>query len=288
MELGSGTYGSVIEVDSRGETLAGKKFKKISPTQMQTTIDRLCGEVILLMQIHHSNIVESKGVCFLVNHPLPVLLMERMMSSLHAYLLDPANIAMQLSCKCSILCDVACGLDYLHHHVPVIIHRDLTATNVLLDLKLNAKICDFGNSRLMDLDPEATPETFTSLPGTLVYMPPEAQGRHTKYDPSLDVFSFGHLALFTVIQSSITVLPSTYNDDTGLLARSELKRRSESISKTEQMLGAKHKLILVIKQCLHNVPAQRPRTKDLLEEFKSMLSSVVDTCKQLFMYIHVY
>ena len=273
--LGSGTYGSLIEVVSQRETLAGKKTIA-SPTQMQTTMDRLCGETILLMQIRHSNIVESKGVCLLMNHPLPVLLMERMMSNLHAYLLDPANIAMQLSCKLSILCDVASGLDYLHRHVPAIIHRDLTAKNVLLDLKLNAKIYNFGNSRLMEFDPEATPETFTSLPGTLEYMPPETQGKHSKYDPSLDVFSFGHLALFTVIQSRINLLAPTYTEtefgETILLARSEVRRRTDSIDKLKIVLVADHQLVALIKQCLHNNRALRPRTGELLKDLQSMSS----------------
>ena len=274
VELGSGTYGSVIEVESYGEMLAGKKFRTLSTVNMQAMMDKICGEMILMMQIRHANIVESKGVCFLVNHPLPVLLMERMMSSLHAYLLDPANIAMQLSCKLSILCDVARGLDYLHHQVPAIIHRDLTATNVLIDSKLNAKIGDFGNSRLLDLDPEATPETFTSLPGTPEYMPPETQGKHTKYESSLDVFSFGHLALFTVTQSRINLLPPSYTEtefgETKLHARSEVSRRTDSIDKLKRELGAENKLVALIKQCLHNIPAQRPRTGMLLKNLQSM------------------
>ena len=274
VELGSGTYGSVIEVESCGEILAGKKFRTLSTVHMQAMMDKICGEMILMMQIHHANVVASKGVCFLVNHPLPVLLMERLTSSLHAYLLDPANIAMQLSSKLSVLCDVASGLDYLHHHVPAIIHRDLTAKNVLVDLKLNAKIGDFGNSRLMDLAPEASPETFTSLPGTLEYMPPEAQGKHTKYESSLDVFSFGHLALFTVTQSRINLLTSTYTEtefgETKLHARSEVSRRTDSIDKLKIILGAEHKLVAMIKQCLHNSPALRPRTSTVLKNLQSM------------------
>ena len=149
-----------------------------------------------MMQIHHPNIVESKGVCFLADHPLPVLLMERLMCSLHAYILNSANINLKLTRKLSFLYDLANGLGYLHNHTSVMIHHDLTARNVLLDLKLSTRICDFEDSRVMDLDPDVSPETFTSVPGTLDYiMHLEAHGTHTEYDPSLDVFSFGHLAL---------------------------------------------------------------------------------------------
>ena len=165
----------------------------------------------------------------------------------------------------SILNDTASGLDYLHSQTPAIIHRDLTAKNVLLDSQLRAKIADFGNSRIMDLYPEATPETLTSLPGTLEYMPPEAQGGSVAYDSSLDVFSFGHLSLFTVTQTPVRpLLPPTYCDSSGkLCARSEVKRRERSMEAAEQLLSENHSLLTLIKLCLHNNPAQRPRTGEL-------------------------
>ena len=55
----------------------------------------------------------------------------------------------------------------------------------------------------MGLDPEATPGIYTALPGTPDYMPPEAQGDSAKCGPSLDVFSFEHLSLFTINQSLV-------------------------------------------------------------------------------------
>ena len=271
--LGSGTYGSVIELTSAGETVAGKVFRTSSTIRLQAVANRVCGELIMMTQLHHPNVVQCKGVSLLTDQTLPVLLMERLMSSLHAYLLDPHNSNLPLERRVSILHDVASGLACLHSHTPAIIHRDLTAKNVLLDSELTAKIADFGNSRIMDLDPEASPETFTSLPGTLEYMPPEAHGGSAKYDPSLDVFSFGHLALFTITQTPILpLLPSSYHDSTGeLRARSEVKRREEFVEKAEQLLSENHSLVAVIKQCLHNNPALRPRTGELLTRLKEML-----------------
>ena len=270
-ELGSGTYGSVIELESAGEVVAGKVFRNISRAHMQAVLDKLYGEMILMMTIHHHNIVESRGVCFL-QHPMPVLLMERLMSSLHDYLLDPSHQVMQLTAKVSILCGVASGLSYLHNHTPAIIHRDLTAKNVLLDSTLRAKIGDFGNARLMDLDPTTSPETFTCVPGTLEYMPPEAYGQHTHYDPSLDVFSFGHLALFTVVQSRILLLPHSYSDSEGDHLRSELMRRQDSVKKAEQVLGERHTLVMLIRGCLHNNAARRPRTEEIVAQLQQVTS----------------
>ena len=176
--------------------------------------------------------------------------------------------------KLSILRDTASGLDYLHSHTPAIIHRDLTAKNVLVDSELRAKIADFGNSRIMDLDPDSSPETLTSLPGTLEYMPPEAQGGRVTYDPSLDVFSFGHLSLFTITQTPVRpLLPHTYPDSSGkLLGRSEVKRRVQFMEAAEQLLSENQSLVALIKLCLHNNPAQRPRTGELLTKLQEMMT----------------
>ena len=96
--------------------------------------------------------------------------------------------------------DVARGLLYLHTHDRQIIHRDLTAKNVLLTSSLVAKITDLGNSRIVNLQPGQLARTLSRLPGTQDYMPPEAFTAASRYGPSLDVFSFGHLALFTLTQ----------------------------------------------------------------------------------------
>ena len=207
-ELGSGTYGSVIELRSAGETLAGKIFRTtLSKTKLQVNANKVCGEVIMMLQLHHENIVQCKGVCLLADQPLPVLLMERLMTSLHDYLINPQHSNLPVERKVSILLDTARGLDYLHNHTPAIIHRDLTAKNVLLDSELRAKISDFGNSRIMDLDPESTPQSLTGLPGTLEYMPPEAQGGRVTYDPSLDVI-WTFITLHCHPDTSTTTSPS--------------------------------------------------------------------------------
>ena len=271
--LGNGTYGSVIELTSARETMAGKVFRMSSTAQMLPVAFRVCGELNTMMQLHHPNIVQCKGVSLLTDQPLPVLLMERLMSCLHDYLLHPDNSNLPVKRKVAILRDTASGLDYLHSQTPAIVHRDLTARNVLLDSQLRAKIADFGNTRIMDLDPEATPETLTSLPGTLEYMPPEAQGGSVAYDPSLDVFSFGHLSLFTVTQTPVRpLLPPNYCDSSDkLCARSEVKRREKFVEAAEQLLSENHPLLTVIKQCLHNNPARRPRTGELLTTLQRLI-----------------
>ena len=74
--LGSGTYGSVIELISARETVAGKVFRMSSSVNLRTIANRVCGELITMVRLHHSNIVQCKGMSLLTDQPLPVLLME--------------------------------------------------------------------------------------------------------------------------------------------------------------------------------------------------------------------
>ena len=181
---------------------AGKKIHEIlldpGNEGMRDIAGRYVQECQLMSDLRHPNITQFMGVCFLPNCQLPVLLMERLDGSLNDLLETTPNIPLVL--KCSMLDDVSRGLLYLHQHTPQIIHRDLTAKNVLLTSSLVAKITDFGNARIVNLQPGQLARTLSRLPGTLAYMPPEALSANARYGPSLDVFSFGHLALFTLNQ----------------------------------------------------------------------------------------
>lgn len=156
-------------------------------------------ECRLMSSLHHPNITQFLGVCFFPGVHLPVLVMERLESSLDSLLEEVSNVPFTL--KHSVLEDVAKGLHYLHSRHPPVIHRDLTARNVLLTTSHVAKISDMGNSRIIDLGVDQQ-RTLTRLPGTLVYMPPEALDYTHCYGPSLDIFSYGNLALFTLTQVS--------------------------------------------------------------------------------------
>ncbi len=124
--------------------------------------------------------------------------MERLERSVDDLLECSPNIPLEV--KVSILTDTSSGLVYLHGRAPPIVHRDLTARNVLLTSSLCAKITDLGNSRMVNCRPVKLAQTLAKNPRTTVYMPPEALSKSDRYGPSLDVFSFGHLALFTLTQ----------------------------------------------------------------------------------------
>ena len=264
--LGSGAYGSVIELRCEGKIIAGKRFRTLSVDHLTAVQKRINDELNIMMKVSHPNILQTMGVCFLSDEPLPVLLMERMEYNLHSYLVDSKHFSLSIQTKLSILCDIANGLTCLHNHKPPIIHRDLTANNVLLDSGARAKIADFGNSRISQ--PLMILGTLTSYPQSLEYNPQE------DCSPSLDVFQFGDLALFTTVQTPVRpLLAPTYTDKRKVLqARSEVERRQSSLDKAEELLLGNHSLLELIKQCLHNNPEERPHTAKLLKMLQEMMT----------------
>ena len=253
-------------------------------------------ECQLMSTLRHLNIVQFLGVTFFPGSRLPALVMERLLTGLHD-LLDPdpdtppprdpvqplAFFSMAL--KCSVLQDVARGLAYLHGQSPPIIHRDLSARNVLLNSGMVGKIADLGVARIAPRVRAAA--TMTKGPGASVYMPPEAfapaksNKEMSKYDASIDIFSLGVVTIFTVGETfPCDPLAATYLDEDSslVIGRSELQRRSEYMTCVQDKLRACGQLradqpfIRLIQQCLHNGPHKRPSIHEvqrLLEEAKA-------------------
>ena len=261
-QLGTGAYGSVEQVKIEGVMYAAKRFTLKICMNPDEFYRKFFTEFRTLSSLCHPNIVQYHCVCPLPNSKLPALVMEQMQTNLHDYLLNPSYANLPLHAKVSILRDIARGLAYLHNRKPAVIHRDLSAKNVLLSSERVAKISDFGNSRIVDIDPASSSEfqSTTHVPGTIIYMPPEACSDHARFNEKLDIFSFGHLALFTTTQvMPCDLLPANFCDDNGELhARTEVERRQRYIDQLEQQLDGDHDLIKLIKQCLHNSPRMRP------------------------------
>ena len=167
--------------------------------KVDDAIDKYKKECKLMSSLHHPNITLFLGLYFDPSSILPLIVMEKLETSLDE-LLEHDIPNLPLSLKHSVLKDVASGLLYLHKMQPPVIHRDLTANNVLLTSSLVAKISDMGNSCTVDLTGGQMVKTLTKKPGASAYMPPEALDDRHRYGPSLDVFSFGHLALLTLSQ----------------------------------------------------------------------------------------
>ena len=293
--IGGGAYGTVDEV-AFPVAAAAKTIHPILQRGLSKAASEFVKECQLMSTLRHPNIVQFLGVTFFPGSRLPALVMERLLTSLHD-LLDPdpdtppprdavpplAFFSMAL--KCSVLQDVARGLAYLHGQSRPIIHRDLSARNVLLNSGMVGKIADLGVARIAPRMRAAA--TMTKGPGASVYMPPEATAPATsdkeksKYDASIDIFSLGVVTIFTVGETfPCDPLAPTYVDENrGLvIGRSELERRSEYMACVQDKLCACGQLradqpfIRLIQQCLQNLPAKRPvihEVQGLLEEARA-------------------
>ena len=284
-ELGTGAYGSVEEVEIPGATCAAKRIHEIllhtgSAAGVRNITDKFVQECRLMSSLHHPHIVQFLGVCFLPGSQLPALVMERLMMSLGDLLDNNPNIS--LATKRSILHDVARGLAYLHSHAPPIIHRDLTAKNVLLNSAMVAKLADLGVARIVDIQPGRLAATMTQAPGTAVYMPPEALEPGARYDTTIDVFSFGNLALYTLTQTFPDLKAATYvNSNRNVVGRTEVERRIVYIEQIQQQLGRQHPMVLMIERCLQNTPQERPTVNHLLQVLEGARAQIPNRYGQM-------
>ena len=184
--IGAGAYGSVDEV-AISVCGAAKKIhdifqdrSEIPQVEIHRASSQFVKECQLMSTLRHPNIVQFLGVCFYEGSRLPALVMERLLTSLHD-LLEPETQPppgtpsplsfFKLGLKCSVLHNIASGLDYLHHQTTPIIHRDLSAKNILLNTRLVGKLADMGMARIVPHMRDVA-ATMTKAPGASVYMPP--------------------------------------------------------------------------------------------------------------------
>nr|ACN36882.1 unknown [Zea mays] len=111
-------------------------------------------------------------------------------AQLHGQHAAECNLSWERRMKIAV--DSAEGIAYLHHHAtPHIIHRDVKASNVLLDSNFQARVADFGFAKLV---PDGATHVTTRVKGTLGYLAPE-YAMLGKASESCDVFSLGVMLL---------------------------------------------------------------------------------------------
>ena len=255
-DLGKGGSGVTYKVSWNGTICAAKKIHSVllelaNALELHTLAKNFVAECEANSLLRHPNLVQFLGIYYPPNSILPALVMELMFTSLSRYLEVVGDL--EIGAKISILHDSSLGLCYLHNHKPPIIHRDLTANNILLTKSMTAKITDLGMAKILDKH-QAT--RMTTAPGLPAYMPPEALGKHPSYTTALDVFSFGALMLHTGAQD--WPIPSEYmivdpvTQDMKYL--NEVQRRQEYLNKLQDA----EMLRPLIVDCLQNNYTKRP------------------------------
>ncbi|CAN6181143.1 unnamed protein product [Urochloa humidicola] len=188
--LGKGGFGKVyrgILPKSKVE-VAVKRVSHESRQEMKEFV----AEVASIGRIRHRNLVQLLGYC---RRKGELLLVYDYMSngSLDKYLhYEGERPVLNWAQRFQIIKGVASGLLYLHEKwEKVVIHRDIKASNVLLDKEMNARLGDFGLARLYD---HGTDPQTTHMVGTMGYLAPELM-RTGKASPLTDMFAFGTFLL---------------------------------------------------------------------------------------------
>ena len=310
-KVGYGAYGYVEEVEVSGTICAAKKVHRVLIHNRDEGVEvfkiKFYSECKIMSMLRHPHVVQFLGVHFPSAEQiereeifeasagsvplsssqglsLPWLIMEYLPMNLDNFL--KGNPSIPFSVKTSLLLDISKGLNYLHNQNPAIIHRDLTAKNILINSSLVAKIADFGVARIVD----PMSNMMSAGPGAIIYMPPEvhsrgeAGGRHAHYSTSIDIFSFGVNILYTITQECPTCLQPAVitnpNDHNQLIAVNEIIRREKYFAKAHSILmdpeKPEHRLIVLAKACLHNSESQRPNINDLLLELKKIKEEIPD------------
>ncbi|XP_073296731.1 cysteine-rich receptor-like protein kinase 44 [Primulina huaijiensis] len=189
-QLGHGGFGPVYKgLLKNGQEIAVKKLSLNS----KQGVTQFINEVKLLLRVQHRNLVMLLGCC--AEGPEKMLVYEYLPNlSLDHFLFDKKKSPLlDWTKRFLIVKGIVSGLLYLHEEAPErIIHRDIKASNILLDEHLNPKIADFGLARLFP--GEDTHLETSMISGTRGYMAPE-YAMHGYLSVKTDVFSFGVLIL---------------------------------------------------------------------------------------------
>ncbi|KAM4102017.1 hypothetical protein ACB094_05G191000 [Castanea mollissima] len=188
--LGKGGFGSVYKgLLQNGMEIAVKRLSKNS----RQGIEQFKNEVVLIAKLQHRNLVRILGCC--VQGEEKMLIYEYLPNnSLDSYIFDETKRSwLDWEKRIEIICGISRGILYLHQDSRLrIIHRDLKASNVLLDTALNPKISDFGMARIFRGD--QIEANTNCVVGTFGYMSPEYAMQGLVSIKS-DVYSFGVLLL---------------------------------------------------------------------------------------------
>ena len=274
-ELGRGAYATVYEVDWNGTRCAAKRLhESLLEDQSAGGVAKLLSnfeaECLTWSKLRHPGVVQFLGVHMDRGSRLPVLVMEKMDTSLRTYLENHSKKEFPLHQKASVLRQVSQALAFLHGQNSPLVHRDLSSNNVLLNVvSFVTKVSDFGMSRGIN---SSALTRKSSINGTLAFMPPEALHYLPRYNEKLDVFSFGNIILHTVTHEWPNPGPPTRYEGDVFVAVTELQRREQCVELfTEQ---EKQLFLPIVRQCLENRSGMRPSSVMLVQEMRHIESTL--------------
>ncbi|KAM3411916.1 hypothetical protein ACQJBY_003536 [Aegilops geniculata] len=270
--LGKGGFGYVYDGFLEDDTQVAVKIRSQSSNQGDK---EFLAEVQILTRIHHKNLVSLIGFCKDGEHMALVYeFMSRGTLQEHIVGGDHNTICLSWRQRLKIAVESAQGLEYLHKGCnPPLIHRDVKATNILLNTRFEAKIADFGLSKAFNHDNETQMST-NVIVGTQGYMDPEYQttGRPTTKS---DVYSFGVVLLVLV-----TGKPPTLHNPQGIgiiewvqqrLAKGNIESVVDVRMHGDHDVNSMWKAADIALKCTAQASSRRPNMTDVVLQLQECL-----------------
>ncbi|KAH9715648.1 Receptor-like serine/threonine-protein kinase [Citrus sinensis] len=285
-KLGEGGFGPVYKgVLKKGDEIAVKRLSARSGQGLR----EMKNEASVIAKVQHKNLVRLLGCC--IDKDEKILIYEYMPNkSLDFFLFDPSKrILLDWGTRVLIIEGIAQGFLYLHQYSRVrIIHRDLKASNILLDKDMNPKISDFGMARICGGN-ELQANT-SRIVGTYGYMSPE-YALEGVFSIKSDVFSFGVLLLEIVSGKKNTGFYRT--DSLNLLGYAwdlwTSNRTLELIDDPvlEEEYSSKHMLLRYVNialLCVQESADDRPTMNDVVSMLTNEAAALLPPKQPAFLY----
>uniref|UniRef100_A0A452XK48 Receptor-like serine/threonine-protein kinase n=3 Tax=Aegilops tauschii TaxID=37682 RepID=A0A452XK48_AEGTS len=269
-KLGEGGFGSVFAGKLGEERVAVKRLEGARQGKKE-----FLAEVETIGSIEHINLVRLIGFC---TEKFQRLLVYEYMSggSLDRWIYyRHDNAPLDWLTRCGIILDIAKGLCYLHEECRrKIAHLDIKPQNILLDENFNAKVADFGLSKLIDRDQS---KVMTMMRGTPGYMAPE--WLTSQITEKVDVYSFG-VVVMELISGRKNIDNSLPEESSHLINLFRGKARDNQLSDlidehSEDMLSHQEQVIQMMKLamwCLLNDGGQRPNMSTVIKVLEGGMS----------------
>lgn len=265
--LGRGGQGTVYKgMLSDGKLIAVKRSGSINENQWMEYIN----EVIILSQVNHRNVVKLLGCCLETKSLL--LVYEFISNGTLRELIHTPSEEFQVTweIRLRIASEVAGAIAYLHSACSTpIFHRDIKSSNILLDHKYTAKVCDFGISRSTSMD-----ETHitTGVRGTFGYFDPQYFITR-RFSEKSDVYSFG-VVLVEILTGQKPIRIAIDDDPTSFVMQFMSVTDESAIHQMlDPIILASHNIIEYImevvylaKRCLNPLGTGRPTMTHVASE----------------------
>ncbi|XP_062095701.1 probable LRR receptor-like serine/threonine-protein kinase At1g53430 [Humulus lupulus] len=259
-KIGEGGFGSVYKgVLLDGTIIAVKQLSSKSKQGNREFIN----EIGMISALQHPNLVKLHGCC--IEGKQLLLVYEYMENNSLANILfspEEGQVKVDLNTRQRICIGIARGLAFLHEESAIkIVHRDIKATNILLDKDLSPKISDFGLAKLND--EEENTHISTRVAGTIGYMAPEYALWGYLTDKA-DVYSFGVMAMEIVAGKNNMRYRPNENFVCLLDWAIFLQQKGDIMELVDLKLGSKFKkeeakrMIKVALLCTNPSPSLRP------------------------------